>query len=124
MSVNKAVLIGRLGADPEVRYTREGKAVANFSLATQRGRDAPTHWHRVVAWGERAEFCERNLAKGRQVYVEGEITYRQWDDRDGERRTSTEIVAWSIEALDARPQERGSSREDQRGPTSGYEIPF
>ncbi len=121
-SVNKAVLIGRLGADPELRYTKTGKAVANFSLATQRDRDAETHWHKIVAWAERAEFVAQYLSKGRQVYVEGEITYRKYEDRDGNNRISTEIVAWNVQPLDAKPDsERGA--KNGRAPAGAHNGP-
>jgi single-strand DNA-binding protein len=106
MSVNKAILIGNLGSDPEVRYTQSGTAVGNFNVATnekwtdQNGqRQERTEWHRVVVWGKQAEICKQYLTKGRQVYVEGRITYRQWQDNQGQKRDSTEIVAQTVRFL-------------------------
>ncbi len=104
--VNKVILIGRLGRDPEMKFTPNGKAVTNFTMATneiwsdQNGeRQERTEWHRVVAWDKLAENCARLLEKGKQVYVEGRIQTRQWDDRDGNKRYTTEIVANSMQVL-------------------------
>jgi len=99
-SVNKVILIGYLGQDPEVRYTSSGKAVCNLSLATtdswtgaDGAKNERTEWHRVVAWGKTAESAGQYLAKGRQVYVEGRIQSREYEAKDGSKRTSFEIVA-------------------------------
>ena len=104
--VNKVILIGRLGRDPEMKFTPNGKAVTNFTMATneiwsdQNGeRQERTEWHRVVAWDKLAENCARLLEKGKQVYVEGRTQTRQWDDRDGNKRYTTEIVANSMQVL-------------------------
>jgi single-strand DNA-binding protein len=104
--VNKAILIGNLGADPEARYTQGGSAVANFRIATSEkwtGKDGQpqerTEWHRIVTFGRLAETCRDYLSKGRQVYVEGRIQTRQWDDRDGNKRWTTEIVAQTVRFL-------------------------
>jgi single-strand DNA-binding protein len=112
-SVNKVILVGNLGSDPEIRHTQSGQSVANFSLATNEqwtGKDGQrnerTEWHRIVAWGRLAEICEQYLSKGRQVYVEGRLQTRQWDDRDGNRRYTTEIVAQVMQML-GRPGDRG-----------------
>ena len=99
--INKVILIGRLGRDPEVRYTPSGVAVANFNIATSeewKDKDSGekrerTEWHRIVAWRRLGEICGEYLSKGRQVYVEGRIQTRKWQDRDGNDRWSTEIVA-------------------------------
>jgi len=98
--VNKVILVGNLGADPQIRYTPQGTAVANFSLATTERfnnkngeRESRTEWHRIIAWGRLAEICNEYLKKGKQVYIEGRIQTRQWDDKDGNKRTTTEIVA-------------------------------
>src|SRR6266704_1459081 len=103
MSVNKALLIGNLGKDPEVRFTASGRAVARFPVATSEvwndaegQRQERTEWHNVVVWGKQAETCGQYLAKGRQVYVEGSIRTRQYDDKEGNRRYITEIVAQRI----------------------------
>jgi len=99
-SLNKVILIGNLGRDPEVRYTQNGTAVANFTLATNdvwtdKGgeRQERTEWHRIVVWGKQAEIVREHLTKGKQVYVEGSIQTRQWDDREGNKRQTTEIKA-------------------------------
>jgi len=101
--INKAILVGNLGQDPELRYTASGQAVCNMRLATSEkwsGRDGElkerTEWHTVVAWGKTAESCDRFLSKGRQVYVEGRIQTRSWEDRDGNPRKSTEVVATKV----------------------------
>lgn len=106
MSVNKVLLIGRLGNNPEIRYTNTGTAVANFNLATSENwndkngqRQERTEWHRVVVWGKLAELCEKYLAKGRQCFVEGRLQTRSWDDKDGNKKYTTEIVASTIQFL-------------------------
>ena len=108
--INKAILIGRLGADPEVRYTPSGVAVANFNIATSeewKDKDTGekkerTEWHRIVVWSKLGELCGEYLSKGRQVYVEGRIQTRSWDDRDGNKRYTTEIVATDVQFLGGR----------------------
>ena len=99
MSVNKVILVGRLGRDPETRYTSGGQAVSNFTLATDESyrdrageRQKRTEWHRIVLWGKLAEISQQFLKKGMLIYIEGRIQTRQWDDRDGNKRTTTEIV--------------------------------
>src|SRR5437016_53302 len=106
MSVNKALLIGNLGKDPEVRFTASGRAVARFPVATSEvwndaegQRQERTEWHNVVVWGKQAETCGQYLAKGRQVYVEGSIRTRQYDDKEGNRRYITEIIAQRVQFL-------------------------
>jgi len=106
MSLNKAMIIGNLGKDPELRYTQSGRAVANLSVATNEkwtdndgNPQERTEWHRVVVWGRQAENCEKYLSKGRQVYVEGRIQTRDWTDNDGNKRYSTEIVAQTVQFL-------------------------
>ncbi|HAR43610.1 MAG TPA: single-stranded DNA-binding protein, partial [Bdellovibrionales bacterium] len=93
MSVNKVILVGRLGQNPEVRYTPSGAAVANFSVATNESwmdksgqKQERTEWHRVVVWGKLADLCKQYLAKGRQVYVEGRLQTRQWQDKDNQTK--------------------------------------
>jgi single-strand DNA-binding protein len=102
-SLNKVMLLGHLGRDPEVRYTSSGKAVATFTLATsQRWRDQDgadqekTEWHRIVAWGRLGEICGEYLSKGKQVFLEGRIQTRDWEDQDGNKRTTVEIIANDI----------------------------
>jgi len=107
--INKVILVGRLGRDPEVRYTRSGDAVANFSLATSEEwkdkntgeKQEKTEWHRIVAWRRLGEICGEYLRKGSQVYVEGKLQTRSWEDRDGNTRYTTEIVAQSMQMLDS-----------------------
>src|SRR5579862_4546652 len=109
MSVNKVILVGRLGRDPETRYTGAGQAVCNFSLATDESykdrageRQKRTEWHKIVLWGKLAELGQQYLKKGSQVYIEGRIQSRQWDDKEGQKRTSFEIVATGMKFLGGR----------------------
>jgi single-strand DNA-binding protein len=112
MSVNKAILVGRLGRDPETRYTSGGQAVANFTLATDETfkdrsgeRQKRTEWHRIVLWGKLAEITQQYLKKGMLVYIEGRIQTRQWEDkRDGQKRSTTEIVANVMRMLTSRAE--------------------
>ncbi len=104
--INKVILIGNLGADPEIRYTPSGLAVANFRLATTENRvnkdgqrEQRTEWHRIVAYGKLAEICGEHLAKGKQVYIEGRLQTRSWDDKDGNRKWSTEVIANTMQML-------------------------
>jgi len=106
MSVNKVILVGNLGRDPEVRFTGSGKAVAKFPLATSEvwndaegSRQERTEWHNVIVWGKQGETCGQYLSKGRQVYVEGSIRTRSYDDKDGNKRYMTEIVAQRVRFL-------------------------
>lgn len=111
-SVNKVILVGRLGADPEIRYTPNGQAVATLRLATNEwsgsgeSREERTEWHRVVVWGKLAERCSEYLKKGRQVYAEGRLRTRSWEDRDGNKRYTTEIVANTVQFLGSAGAER------------------
>lgn len=106
MSVNKVLLIGRLGANPEIRRTNTGTTVANFNLATSENwndkngqRQERTEWHRVVVWGKLAELCEKYLSKGRQCFIEGRLQTRSWDDKEGNKKYTTEIVASTVQFL-------------------------
>lgn len=108
-SLNKAMIIGRLGADPEVRYTQSNTAVATMNVATsERYKDKNgelqenTEWHRVVAWSRLAEICQEYLKKGSLVYFEGPIQTREWEDKDGQKRYTTEIKALNMQMLDSR----------------------
>jgi len=113
-SVNRVILVGRLGADPEIRYTPGGQPVATLRLATNEWsgtgetREERTEWHRVVVWGKLAERCGEYLKKGRQVYLEGRLRTRSWEDRDKNKRYTTEIVAGTVQFL-------GSSGPEDRG---------
>ena len=140
--INKAIIIGRLGADPEVRQVSSGNSVATLSVATSEkwtDRDGQaqerTEWHRVIAWGKLAEICGKFLAKGRQVYVEGRIQTRQWEDSQGQKRYTTEIVANTVQFLGgqqgARPDNfnyNNDSEYQDFGPEPSFdsheEIPF
>jgi single-strand DNA-binding protein len=108
-SVNKVILIGNLGRDPELRYTQGGQAVANFTLATNERfsskdgeKQERTEWHRIVAWGRTGELCAQYLSKGRSVYLEGRLQTREWEDKEGQKRKTTEIVATTVQFLGGR----------------------
>jgi single-strand DNA-binding protein len=121
--VNKVILIGNLGRDPELRYTQGGQAVANFTLATterfptkEGERQERTEWHRIVAWGRTAELCAQYLSKGRSVYVEGRLQTREWEDKEGQKRRTTEIVAQSVQFLGGRDGGGSGPRSGGAGP--------
>jgi single-strand DNA-binding protein len=133
--VNKAILIGNLGADPEVRQTPSGQTVASFNLATSdRRKDRNgqvqdrTEWHRIVAWAQLADIVQQYLTKGSQVYIEGRIQTRQWEDQSGQKRYTTEIVANQMVMLGGRGEGaaagRAASRAAGRGETGREERPF
>ena len=109
MSVNKVILVGRLGRDPETRYTSGGQAVANFSVATDESykdrngeRQKRTEWHKIVVWGKQAEIAQQYLKKGSLVFIEGRIQSREWQDKENQKRTSFEIVANNFRMLGGR----------------------
>jgi single-strand DNA-binding protein len=140
MAVNKVILIGNLGRDPEVRYLPSGQAVAGFSLATSDNftdrsgaQQKRTEWHNIVVFGKQAELCAQYLKKGRQAYIEGRITYRQWDAKDGSgKRYRTEIVAQRVQFLGGRPgagpeepaEVGGVDTEPPPPATDDEDIPF
>ena len=112
--VNKVILIGNAGADPELRYTPGGTAVSNFSIATNESwtdsggeRKERTEWHRIVVWGRLAEICNQYLRKGSKVYIEGKLQTRSWEGQDGVKRYTTEVVARDMQMLDARGEMDG-----------------
>ena len=135
-SVNRVILIGNLGRDPELRYTQSGQAVTNFSIATNekwRDKDGQpqerTEWHRIIVWGKPAENCAQYLQKGRIVYIEGRLQTRDWEDREGNKRQTTEIVAQTVQFLGGRgeggPRPSGPPPpEDSGAPSDGDDIPF
>ena len=143
-SVNKVILVGNVGRDPEIRYTQSGTPVANFSLATtdrfknrSGENEERTEWHRIVAWARLAEICGEYLHKGRQVYIEGRLQTRDWEDRDGNKRYTTEIVAQNMQMLGRRGDfvegggspggsapDRDSVSDSPSGGGSDDEIPF
>ncbi|TMA35543.1 MAG: single-stranded DNA-binding protein [Deltaproteobacteria bacterium] len=138
-SVNKVILIGNLGRDPELRYTQGGQAVANFTLATNErfstkdgDKQERTEWHRIVAWGRTGELCAQYLSKGRSVYLEGRLQTREWEDKEGQKRRTTEIVAQTVQFLGGRgeggpggpssPSAEGGF--DSGGPPPPDDVPF
>jgi single-strand DNA-binding protein len=113
--VNKVILVGNLGADPDMRYTPSGQGVCELRVATSESwndkngqRQERTEWHRIVVWGKRAEVCSKYLSKGRQVYVEGRIQTRSYDDKDGNKRYITEIIAADVQFLGGGGREGGA----------------
>lgn len=126
--VNKVILIGNLGRDPEIRYTRDGTAVANLNIATsdswkdaQGERQERTEWHRVVAWDKLAEIAKEYLSKGRQVYIEGRLQTRSWDDKDGNKRYTTEVRADQMVMLGGRGGDDGArGAESPPGPPDDF----
>lgn len=119
-SVNKVLLLGNLGADPEVKFTGGGKAVCNFRIATTESwtdkegkKQEKTEWHRIVVWGKLAEVCGQHLKKGRQCYVEGRLQTREWTDKENRKQYTTEIVASSVVFLGGRGEgARGAEASD------------
>jgi single-strand DNA-binding protein len=128
-SVNKVILIGRLGKDPEIKYTPSGAPVAKFSLATDEvfkdrsgEQQKRTEWHNIVAWNKLAEICGEYLTKGKQVYIEGSIRSRQWEDQAGNKRTAYEIVARTMTMLGSRAEsERMAAASTERVAATGAE---
>lgn len=119
-SLNKAMIIGRLGQDPDIRYTQSNTAVANLSIATSdryKGDDGEwkerTEWHRAVAWGRLAEVCQEYLKKGSLVYIEGPIQTREWEDKEGQTRYTTEIKALTLTMLGKKGEGGGSGGGNQ-----------
>ena len=123
--INKVILVGNLGSDPEIRTTPGGQRVANFRMATSRSwnsqdgqRQEKTEWHSIVAWGKLADICERYLTKGKQVYVEGRLETRSWQDKEGQTRYKTEVICETMQMLG-----RAGAGGDRNGETGGYEAP-
>ncbi|HEY2934338.1 MAG TPA: single-stranded DNA-binding protein [Acidobacteriota bacterium] len=122
-SVNKVILVGRLGRDPEVRYTPSGAPVANFSVATDEvwkdksgERQQRTEWHNIVVWNKLAEICGQYLTKGKLVYLEGRIQTREYDDRDGNKRRITEVIVSDMVMLGSKAEGGGTPKESPRQP--------
>jgi len=126
-SLNKVLIIGNLGRDPELRYTANGTAVATMAVATNESwQDKETgqwqdrtEWHRIVAWGRTAEVCGEYLSKGRKVFIEGRLQTREWEDKDGNRKWTTEIIVQNMIMLDGRG-EGYSPREEPPHPAETY----
>ncbi len=136
-SVNKVILVGNLGADPELRYAPSGTAVANFSLATtdqwtnkEGAKEEKTEWHRIVAFGRLGEICGEYLHKGKQVYIEGKLQTRSWEDREGLKRYTTEIIASTMQMLGPKERDGNTSGRSESPPIEeplsipDDEIPF
>jgi len=126
--LNKVMIIGRLGRDPEMRYTPSGRPVTTFTVATSRTwntsegeRRVETEWFNIVAWGNLAEICKQYLTKGQQVYIEGRLQTRTWDDSEGNKHTSVEIVANEMIMLSERREAEGSSESES---VEEDEFPF
>ncbi len=126
MSLNKVMLIGNLGKDPELRFTPSGRAVARFPIATseawttQEGqKQERTEWHNVVVWGKQAESCGQYLNKGRQVFIEGSIRSRQYDDKEGQKRYITEVIAQRVQFLGGGGRGDGAGRGAASGGGGG-----
>lgn len=125
--INKVILIGNLGRDPEVRFTPSGQAVANFSIATSESwtdkssgqKQEKTEWHRIVVWGKLAELCGEYLKKGRQCYVEGRLQTREWTDKEGKKNYTTEVVANTVQFLGGAGGGAGGPRGDGGGGGGG-----
>jgi single-strand DNA-binding protein len=126
MSVNKVILVGRLGRDPETRFTGGGQAVANFSVATDETfkdrngeRQKRTEWHKIVVWGKQAEIAQQYLKKGSLVFIEGRIQSREWQDKENQKRTSFEIVATNFRMLGGRADGAAAGAGGGSGAHSG-----
>src|SRR5512146_1478813 len=126
-SVNKVILIGRVGRDPEIKYTPSGSPVAKFSLATDEtfkdrsgAQQRRTEWHNIVAWNKLAEICGEYLTKGKQIYIEGSIRSRQWEDQSGNKRTGFDIVARTMQMLGSKAdsERTASASAHASGPIS------
>ena len=129
--VNKVILVGNLGADPELSYTPSEAAVCNFSLATNEtwkdkdgNKQERTEWHRIVVWGNQAEPCSKFLKKGRQAYVEGRIRTRSWDDKEGNKRYTTEIVSSQVQFLGGDGKANSNAGNTGGGSGPDDDIPF
>jgi single-strand DNA-binding protein len=126
--VNRVLLIGRLGKDPEVRYTPDGMMVTNFTMATDEQRKDKngqkiqrTEWHRIVTFGKLAEICSSYLSKGKLIFIEGRIQTKSWEDKDGNKRSTTEIIANNMQMLDSKGQTRSQDTDaDDHAPTPTY----
>lgn len=127
MSVNKVILLGRLGGDPELKYTPSGAAVCNFSLATNEAwtdkagqKQEKTEWHRVVVWGKMAELCNQYLSKGRQAFIEGKLQTRSWDDNNGQKKYTTEINATTVQFIGDRGQAGVGTHQTQNAQAESF----
>ena len=124
MSVNKVILMGTLGKDPELKYTPGGSAVCSFSIATKETwyddkneKHEKTEWHKIVVWGKKAETCNQYIAKGSQVYIEGKLQTRSWDDKDGNKKYVTEVLVKEIQFLNRK-------KDSEKTATKEEPLPF
>ena len=132
MSVNKVILLGRLGQDPELKYTPNGSAVCNFSVATTESwtdksgqKQDKTEWHRIVVWGKLAELCNQYLSKGRQAFIEGKLQTRSWDDKDGNKKYTTEILASTVQFIGGTTSPQNQTQSDpqySQEPSQDYKV--
>lgn len=130
-SVNKVIILGRAGKNPEVRYTQSNQSVASFSVATSRTwldkngeRQESTEWHNITAWGKLAEICRDYVVKGKQVYIEGRLQTRSWDDKEGNKRYTTEIVAQTLVLLGSAGEGKGGAEKEIDAISEEDDIPF
>jgi len=131
MSLNKVMIIGRLGKDPELKYTPSGAAVCNFSVATSETwadksgqKQEKTEWHNIVVWGKLAELCNQYLAKGRQAYIEGSLSTRSWDGKDGQKKYMTEVNAKTVQFLGGQANAgQGQSRDNGQNQAAPAQQP-
>jgi single-strand DNA-binding protein len=130
--VNKAIILGRLGSEPEIRYGQSGMAMANFSVATSESwndkntgeKKEKTEWHRIVVFGKLAEICGQYLHKGQQVYIEGKLQTRQWEDKNGVQRYTTEIVAHQMQMLGHKSDNQQQNQQSQYQNQNYYNNQF
>lgn len=138
--INRIILLGFLGSDPEVRYSQSGAAIANFTMATTETwkkdgvKESVTEWHRIVVFKRLAEICGENLKKGSKIYLEGKIQTRKWEDKNGNKRWTTEIVAQNMKMLDSRgstqqeeppaPMNKTESKPESGDIDMGEDVPF
>ena len=127
--LNKVMVIGHLGKDPEMRYTPSGRPVTTFSVAVSRSwntadgeRRSETEWFNIVAWGNLAEICKQYLHKGQQVYIEGRLQTRRWEDKEGQKHTSVEVVANEMMMLGDRRDNSGQSQESDETDDQGEPV--
>ena len=136
MSVNKVIVLGRLGSDPELRYTPSGAAVCNFSVATSDNwtdkngeKQEKTEWHRIVVWGKLGELCHQYLSKGRQAYIEGKLQTRSWEDNNGVKKYTTEVLANTVQFIGSNPTAgantgaSNNSTNNSNDNTESFDIP-
>lgn len=123
MSVNKIILVGNVGKQPEIKTLESGSMVANFTIATNEmiKGEKKTEWHNIVAWNKTAELISKYVNKGQQLYVEGKLQTRTWDDKDGNKKYMTEIVAWSVDFIGAKASDQDATAESD---FTADQIPF